>query len=76
MGDGKTRAVKYVPSEDDDFAKVIAAVQAVLPQSIEFRFLTSSRGTDGLWFAALLREEWAALQALDADAINAIFEPL
>jgi len=43
---GKTRAVKYVPTDRDDFADVIAAIQSIIPKSIEFRAAVGNSGND------------------------------
>jgi hypothetical protein len=73
---GKREHVKYVPSDEDDFTDVIAAVQKVMPSTIEFRASTSNGYHDGWEFAALLREEWAALERLDRPLIAEMYEPL
>ena len=73
---GKRESVKYVPSDQDDFTDVIRALQKVLPTAIEFREGITFRGSDTWEFAALLREEWSALESLDRTLIQSLFEPM
>jgi len=74
--DGKREPVKYRPSDHDDFTDVIAALQKVVPASIGFRASPDNGSNDGWEFAALLREEWSALETLDRSLIAQMFQPL
>jgi hypothetical protein len=68
--------VKYVPADGDDFADVVAAVQKVVPPSIELRASPDNGSGDGWEFAALLREEWSALESLDRALMQQMYQPL
>jgi hypothetical protein len=68
--------VKYAPSDRDDFTDVIRAIQKIIPATIEFRASLDNAGNDGWVFAVLLREEWAALERVDASLVAAMFECL
>jgi hypothetical protein len=55
---------------------VIRAVQRVVPPAIEFRAFPDNADNDGWTFAALLREEWAKLEALDDPFVREFFQRL
>ena len=47
-----------------------------MPPTIEFR-ASPDNGTDDGWeFAALLREEWMALESLDCSLMQQMYQPL
>ena len=68
--------VKYCAADKDDFTNVIRALQRVVPPAIESRASPDNGDNDGWAFAALLREEWANLESLDAQFVSAYFHPL
>ena len=73
--DDRCAPVKYRASDKDDFTDVIRAVQRVVPPAIEFRAFPDNADNDGWTFAALLREEWAKLEMLDAGFVQTYFAP-
>jgi hypothetical protein len=73
---GKREWVKYVPNDNDDFTDVIVAFQTIIPAAIEFRESIHNGGSDTWEFAALLREEWTALESLDRAFIASTYRSL
>ena len=74
--DDRCAAVKYRAADRDDFTDVIRGLQRVVPPAIEFRASPDNADNDGWTFAALLREEWAKLEALDVRFVSTYFQPL
>jgi hypothetical protein len=56
-------AVAYAASDDSDLDGVLAALQTVVPQNIEFRASPENRGSDTSVYAVLPRDEWAELES-------------
>ena len=52
---------------------MIRTVQRVVPETIEFRASPDNGNNDDWVFAALLREEWAKLEALEP---RLLFQPV
>jgi hypothetical protein len=73
---GNREWVKYVPNDNDDFAKVIVSLQRIIPAAVEFRESPHNSGSDTWEFAALLREEWIALESLDHALMETLYRPL
>ena len=74
--DDRCAPVKYRPADRDDFTDVIRAVQRVVPDTIEFRASPDNGDNDDWVFAALLREEWAKLEALREPFVREFFDSL
>lgn len=73
---GREAKVQYIPSDDDDFTDVIAAIQSIVPENIEFRAAPGNARSDTWEFAILPRDEWADLEKLDRELVASLFEPL
>lgn len=74
--DGNRAFVKYIPNDNDDFTAVVAALQQIIPSTIEFRESPHNYGNDTWEFAVLLREEWAALETLHPALIQKRYRPI
>ncbi|HJT34820.1 MAG TPA: hypothetical protein VJ783_22525 [Pirellulales bacterium] len=73
---GREAKVKYTPNDEGDFTDVIAAIQSILPENIEFRAAPNNASSDTWEFAILPRDEWAGLEKLDRELVNSLFVPL
>jgi hypothetical protein len=74
--DGKRARVAYRPVDGPDFDQVILALQAVVPEPIEFRADPGNHDCDTWSYAVLSRDEWEELERLDPRAIRYFFVPL
>ena len=68
--------VKYCPSDNDDFEKVILALQRITPDLVEFRGSPLSEGADTWVFAMNGPEEWKEVDALAPEVMDHFFRKL
>ncbi len=73
---GREAKVKYTPSDEEDFTEVMAAIQSIVPENIEFRAAPGNSRSDTWEFAVLPRDEWADLEKLDRELVGSLFVPL
>ena len=74
--DDRIAPIRYVPSEGTDFTAVMRAFQRLAPDHVEFRQVPGNEESDTWIYAALSREEWAALEVIEPVGIKHFFAPL
>lgn len=71
--DGQIKAVKYLPSDGDDFDCVIRTINSLIPTKARYRKFRSSEGSDGWMYGILSNEDWKALEANAGDLTGLLF---
>lgn len=72
--DGQNAAVKFVPSDGDDFDQVIRTVNSLISAKARYRKFRSSEGSDGWMYGLLSSEEWNSLEAEASDLTALLFD--
>lgn len=70
---GKTAQIKYVPDDDDDFDRVIEAINRLIVETARYRKLRSCEGSDGWSYAVLKNEDWQALETAAGATVGLLF---
>ncbi len=70
---GKTARIKFVPADDDDFDRVIEAINCLIAASARYRRFRSSEGSDGWSYAVLKNEDWQALETAAGATVRLLF---
>jgi len=71
--DGKTARIKYVPSDEDDFDRVIDAINRLIAETAHYRKFHSCEGSDGWSYAVLKNEDWQAVEAAAGTTVKLLF---
>jgi hypothetical protein len=71
--DGQSAGVKYVPSDDDKFDRVIAAVNRLIDGRARYRKFRSCEGTDSWCYALLSNADWCALRVEAPAMLDLLF---
>jgi hypothetical protein len=74
--EGQTVEVKFVPTDEDDFDLVIAAVNQMIVPRAQYRKFRSSEGSDGWSYAVLKQEDWQALESAASASLRLLFVDL
>src|SRR5262245_31593113 len=71
--DGKSARIKYVPADDDDFDRVIDAVNRLIGETARYRKFRSCEGSDGWSYGVLKNEHWQALETAAGATVRLLF---
>jgi len=71
--DGRREAIKFVPSDDDNFDQVIRSVNSVIQAKGQYRKLRYSEGTDGWSYGLLPCESWKELESKAGATVDLLF---
>jgi hypothetical protein len=71
--DGQSARIKYIPAEEDDFDRVIAALNPLISARAQYRKFRSCEGSDGWWYAVLLNEDWERLDSEAGETTKLLF---
>jgi hypothetical protein len=71
--DGQSARIKFVPEDDDDFDRVIDAINRVIGEKARYRQFRSCEGSDGWSYAVLKKEDWQALEAAAGATVRLLF---
>lgn len=70
---GQSARIKFVPADEDDFDRIIAAVNRLLDQTASYRKFRSCEGSDSWSYAVLKNEDWQALDAAVGATVRLLF---
>jgi hypothetical protein len=71
--DGKSSRIKFVPADEDDFDRVIEAINRLIADAARYRKFRSCEGSDGWSYALLRNEDWHALESAAGATIRLLF---
>ena len=71
--DGRSLDVKYRPSDNDDFDRVVSRLNALTDSRIEYRRLRSSVGSDTWEYALATPSDWSRLESRYPRLSHALF---
>ena len=71
--DGKSARIKFVPNDDDDFDRVIEAINRLIADKARYRKFRSCEGSDGWSYAVLKNEDWQALEMAAGATVRLLF---
>lgn len=70
---GKTARIKFVPADDDDFDRVIEAINGLMAPLAQYRKFRSCEGSDGWSYAVLKNEDWQTLETAAGATVKLLF---
>jgi hypothetical protein len=70
---GESARIKYVPADNDDFDRVIEAINGLIAASARYRKFRSCQGSDGWSYAVLKNEDWQTLEAAVRATVRLLF---
>jgi hypothetical protein len=71
--DGESERIKYVPADDDDFDRVIDAINRLITEKALYRRFRSCEGSDGWWYAVLKNEDWREIEGTAGATVRLLF---
>ena len=71
--EGKSQRIKYVPSADDDFDRVIEAINRLIVETAKYRKFRSCEGSDSWSYGLLKTDDWQALEVAAAATVKLLF---
>lgn len=69
----KAARFKFVPAEDDDFDRVVEAINRLIAVTARYRKFRSCEGSDGWSYALLKNEDWQELEASAGATVRLLF---
>ena len=70
---GQSARIKFVPTDDDDFDRVIAEVNCLIAGTAQYRKFHSCKGSDGWSYAVLKTEDWQTLESAAGATVKLLF---
>jgi hypothetical protein len=70
---GKSARIKFVPADDDDFDRVIEAINRLIAETARYRMFRSCEGSDGWSYAVLKNEDWQTLETASGATVRLLF---
>jgi hypothetical protein len=70
---GKTARIKFMPADDDNFDRVIEAINRLIAETARYRKFRSCEGSDGWSYAVLKNEDWQALETAAGTTVRLLF---
>jgi hypothetical protein len=70
---GKTARIKFMPADEDDFDRVIEAINRLIAATARYRKFRSCEGSDGWSYGLLKNEDWRELEAAAGATVRLLF---
>lgn len=70
---GKTARIKFVSADDDDFDRVIEAINCLIAPLARYRKFRTCEGSDGWTYAVLKNEDWQTLETAADATVKLLF---
>jgi hypothetical protein len=70
---GKSARIKYVPADNDNFDRVIEAINRLITETARYRKFRSCEGSDGWSYGLLKNEDWQALETAAGATVRLLF---
>lgn len=70
---GKTARIKYIPADDDNFDRVIEAINRLIAETARYRKFRSCEGSDGWSYDVLKNKDWQALETAAGATVRLLF---
>jgi hypothetical protein len=70
---GKSARIKFVPADEDDFDRVIEAINQLIAETARYRKFRSCQGSDGWSYAVLKNDDWHALESAAGATVRLLF---
>jgi hypothetical protein len=73
QADGQSARIKFAPADDDDFDRVIEAINRLIAHTAQYRKFRSCEGSDGWSYAVLKKEDWHELETSAGATVRSLF---
>jgi hypothetical protein len=70
---GQAARIKFVPADDDNFDRVIDAINGLIVETARYRKFRSREGSDGWSYAVLKNDDWQALETCAGTTVKLLF---
>jgi hypothetical protein len=73
QADEQSTRIKFAPADDDDFDRVIEAINRLIAKTARYRKFRSCEGSDGWSYAVLKNDDWRELETSAGATVELLF---